>query len=63
VVFCCMVLHYKPVGMHQLIGGLHRHIRMRIVVYGIPSLAERVTFFRDTDLYTKGFVENVIYFK
>jgi len=58
-----MVLYYKPVGMHHFIGGLHWHIPMRIVVYGIPSLAERVTSFTDTDLYTKGFMENVIYFK
>jgi hypothetical protein len=46
------------VGMHHLIGGLHWHIHMRIVVYKIPSLAERVTFLRGTDLGIKGIVEN-----
>jgi len=50
VVSCSMVLCCKTVRMHQLIGGLHWRIRMRIVVYGIPSLAERVTFLRNTDL-------------
>jgi hypothetical protein len=61
VVFCSMVPYCKPVGVHQYIGGMHWHILMRIVVYDIPSLAERVTFLRDTDLNTKGFVENDTY--
>jgi hypothetical protein len=58
-----MVLHCKPVSVHQYIGGMHWHILMRIVVYGIPSLAERVTFLRDTDLDKTGFVENDTYLK